>query len=201
LLKANGEVDSAGDFVDIYGRAYSSKIIPTQTKEILSARGASMLIKKKIFWELGGFDKKFFVSFEDVDLGWRTWLLGYKVVIIPDSIVYHYSGKTVEKLKEEIQFHGSKNTFLLRLTNFEWKFRLTSSVVLFFVVFIRKVFRISVISDPEMEHPLPSTKIMLKAVFWIMKNRKHIINKRKKINSTRKISTNDLIKKQLITKI
>lgn len=74
LLKPDGSVDSAGDFVDIYGRAYNSKIIPNKVQPILSARGASMLVKKKIFFKLGKFDELFFVSFEDVDLGWKTWI-------------------------------------------------------------------------------------------------------------------------------
>ena len=63
LLKSNGEVDSSGDFVDTLGIAYSSKNKTTEVKEILSARGACMLIRKKSFIELGGFDKNFFASF------------------------------------------------------------------------------------------------------------------------------------------
>ena len=72
LLKINGDVDSSGDFIDTLGRAYSSREKNPKFKQILSARGACMLIKKEIFFELDGFDEKFFVSFEDVDLGWRN---------------------------------------------------------------------------------------------------------------------------------
>ena len=39
--------------------------------------------------ELGGFDERYFMFFEDVDLGWRLWLLGYRVRYVPDSLVYH----------------------------------------------------------------------------------------------------------------
>ena len=41
-----------------------------------------MLIEKKIFDLIGGFDEKFFATFEDVDLGWRSWILGYSSVIL-----------------------------------------------------------------------------------------------------------------------
>ena len=39
-----------------------------------------MLIHRDIFLEVGGFDESFFAYFEDVDLGWRLWLMGYRVV-------------------------------------------------------------------------------------------------------------------------
>jgi len=83
------------------GIVYNSKTKTDDIKEISSARGACMLIRKKIFDKLGGFDEKFFFSFEDVDLGWRSWILGYKVVVVPNSIVYHSAGKTSSKLKSE----------------------------------------------------------------------------------------------------
>jgi len=55
LLKPDGSVDSGGDYVDKYGRAYSLHTAPNKIKPILSARGASMLIKKDVFWELEDF--------------------------------------------------------------------------------------------------------------------------------------------------
>jgi len=72
LLKPNQEIDSSGDYVDELGRAYSSRKKLTEVKEILSARGASMMVKKNYFWDLDGFDEKFFASFEDVDICWHT---------------------------------------------------------------------------------------------------------------------------------
>ena len=60
LLKPDGSVDSSGDFIDPLGVVYNSKIIPKKEREISSARGASMLIKKNIFEQLGGFDEQVF---------------------------------------------------------------------------------------------------------------------------------------------
>ena len=133
LLKLNGDIDSSGDYVDTFGRAYSAKTKPSQIQNILSARGAAMIVRKNIFWDLGGFDKEFFATFEDVDIGWRAWLLGYKVVLVPNSIVYHIGGQTIKTLNPLIQFHGVKNTLILRLTNFELSFAFKSIVSLFFV--------------------------------------------------------------------
>lgn len=199
LLKPDGTIDSSGDFVDMYGRAYSSREKAITVRQILSARGASMMIRKDRFWEFGGFDKNFFASFEDVDLGLRAWIWGYRVVLVPSSVVYHLGGQTIQKLSSEISFHGVKNTLLLRLTNFETSFAIRCIIALFFVNAIRKIFGIS-IKDLEQSRPLPSFKIIFRGLLWIMKNSTYVIHKRKIINSKRTRSTKELIKMGLITK-
>jgi GT2 family glycosyltransferase len=60
-----------------------------QKRYILAPCGGAMLINRKVFLEVGGFDEDFVAYFEDVDLGWRLWILGYKVVFAPQSVCYH----------------------------------------------------------------------------------------------------------------
>jgi GT2 family glycosyltransferase len=200
LLKPNGDIDSSGDFIDTLGRAYSSKIRPTSIQYILSARGASMMVRKDIFLRLGGFDKSFFASYEDVDIGWRAWLWGYKVVLAPSSIVYHTGGQTIKQLDSLIMFHAVKNSMILFLTNFESFFAFKSLIIFSFIIMMRKIFRISIVKDPEQKLTMPSFKIIAKAIFWILKNSKYILAKRKQVNSNKIFSNNDLIQKGLITK-
>lgn len=200
LLKPDGTIDSSGDFVDIYGRAYSSREKISTVRQILSARGASMIIRKDRFWEFGGFDKNYFASFEDVDLGLRAWIWGYRVVLVSSSVVYHLGGQTIQKLSSEVSFHGVKNTLLLRLTNFESSFAIRGIVTLFFVIVMRKFFGVSIIKDPEQGHPLPSFKIIFRGLLWVIKNSTYITHKRKIINSKRVRSTKELVKMGLITK-
>lgn len=61
----------------------------TQEKEILFAVGGAMLVKRAVFLDAGGFDPDYFAYYEDVDLGWRLWLMGHKVAIAPQAVVYH----------------------------------------------------------------------------------------------------------------
>jgi GT2 family glycosyltransferase len=121
LLRQNGEIDSSGDFIDRFGRAYSSKLKnPPDRRQIMSARAASMIVKKQVFWELGGFEEMFFASFEDVHLGWKAWIAGYKVILASNSIVYHFTGQTVKRLKNRMNFHSMKNQACIILLNFEF---------------------------------------------------------------------------------
>jgi len=198
LLKSENEVDSSGDFIDVLGRVYSSKVIPVGVKPILSARGASMIVRKDVFWKLGGFDKKFYVSYEDVDLGWRAWLIGYKVVIVPNSIVYHKGGKTIEKLKSEIQFHSVKNSLLLRTTNFEFSYAFRSVIIMSMIIFLRKIFKIKVFENAEKLSSFPSYKSFLQGLFWVIKNYKYVREKRNLVNSRRVVNTKKLMEMGLI---
>jgi GT2 family glycosyltransferase len=210
LLKPDGEIDSSGDFIDTIGVVYNSKEPIDKIREISSARGASMIIRKKLFLDLEGFDEKFFVSFEDVDLGWRTWIMGYKVVINPKSIVYHHGGKTHGSIKDEISFHGLKNQLSMKITNFEIKYIINSLVKFFFIFGMRELkilldYKIkgkTTITSTKYEDTIaakPNIGAILKALFWIMSNLKYFRNKRKKIHGYRKVSTKELQKMYVIS--
>jgi GT2 family glycosyltransferase/glycosyltransferase involved in cell wall biosynthesis len=55
----------------------------------LFACGGAMLIDRQVFLDAGGFDEDYFIYYEDFDLGWRLWLLGYKVMYAPKAVVNH----------------------------------------------------------------------------------------------------------------
>jgi GT2 family glycosyltransferase len=121
LVRHDGEIDSSGDFIDRFGRPYSSKLEnPPDRRQIMSARAASMIIRKEVFWKLGGFEDIFFASFEDVHLGWKAWIAGYKVILATNSIVYHFTGQTVKRVKSRMNFHSMKNQACIILLNFEF---------------------------------------------------------------------------------
>jgi len=67
---------------------------PITGSPLLFASGGAMLIHRSTFLEVGGFDPAFFAYFEDVDLGWRLWILGYRVVYAQDAVVRHIGGAT-----------------------------------------------------------------------------------------------------------
>jgi len=79
-----------------------------------------MLTRKEILKKLGVFDEKFFITFEDVDLGWRTWIIGFRVVVVQSSIVYHLGSVTIKNIDPAISFHGFKNQLSMKLTNIEF---------------------------------------------------------------------------------
>ena len=51
--------------------------------------GAAMAMPPQTFHELGGFAEEFFMYLEDVELGWRARIAGYRVVVDPAADVLH----------------------------------------------------------------------------------------------------------------
>ena len=209
LLKPDGSVDSSGDFIDHLGVVYNSKTEIDEIREVSSARGASMLVRSDIFEKLDGFDQKFFVTFEDVDLCWRSWILGYRVLIIPTSIVYHEGGITIKKIKSEIAFHGFKNQLAMKITNFEPILAMRNMMLFFGIYGIRELkiwldYTISgstKLSSTEYEDniaPKPSFKVIAKSIFWILSNYGYLLKKQRTINKNRVYSTTILKKMNII---
>jgi GT2 family glycosyltransferase len=58
-------------------------------EETLFASGGALLIERAAFLAAGGFDEDYFAYFEDVDLGWRLWLLGERCVHAPAARAFH----------------------------------------------------------------------------------------------------------------
>lgn len=53
------------------------------------ANGANFFCRRDMFVALGGFDEAFFIDYEDVDLGWRAWLRGWRTLYVPWAFCFH----------------------------------------------------------------------------------------------------------------
>ena len=58
-------------------------------KDVLFGTGSALFVRAPLFREMGGFDDRFFMFYEDVDLGWRMNMLGHRVRYVPTSIAFH----------------------------------------------------------------------------------------------------------------
>jgi GT2 family glycosyltransferase/glycosyltransferase involved in cell wall biosynthesis len=58
-------------------------------QDVLFGTGSALFVRAGTFRELGGFDERFFMFYEDVDLGWRLNLRGWRVRYEPTSVAYH----------------------------------------------------------------------------------------------------------------
>ncbi|ROT47064.1 glycosyltransferase family 2 protein [Candidatus Cardinium hertigii] len=65
------------------------------TRAVFWASGACVLVRSKVFHDLGGFDELFFAHFEEIDMCWRAHLSGWKVYYCGTSKVYHLGGATI----------------------------------------------------------------------------------------------------------
>ena len=64
---------------------------------MLFGTGAAMFVRADVYRAVGGFDERFFMFYEDVDLGWRLNLLGHRVRYVPGSLAFHKHHATMNK--------------------------------------------------------------------------------------------------------
>ncbi|MEM2292096.1 MAG: glycosyltransferase family 2 protein [Nitrososphaerota archaeon] len=73
--------------------------------ENLDYIGGAMVLRREALVKSGLFDPIFFIFFEDIDLCYRIRKNGYKVVYIPNSIIYHIGQATISQLeKNQIEY-------------------------------------------------------------------------------------------------
>ena len=61
----------------------------TSPVEVLTASGANLLARRRLFEMLGGFNASMFLGYEDLDLCWRARLRGWPIVYVPSAICWH----------------------------------------------------------------------------------------------------------------
>jgi GT2 family glycosyltransferase len=91
-----------------------------KTEEVFWASGAAMLIKSKVYHELGGFDEYFFAHQEEIDLCWRMHLAGYRVFCCPEATIYHVGGGTLPRGNSKKTFLNFRNNQILLAKNLPW---------------------------------------------------------------------------------
>ncbi|OGP58946.1 MAG: hypothetical protein A2V67_12490 [Deltaproteobacteria bacterium RBG_13_61_14] len=92
-------VDSAGDAYTRDGRprprGRSRRAADFERVcETFSASAGAAFFRRRLFEEVGPFDESFFAYLEDVDLGFRSRLLGHRCLFLPEAVVYHQGAAT-----------------------------------------------------------------------------------------------------------
>ncbi|ROP52801.1 glycosyltransferase family 2 protein [Streptomyces sp. PanSC9] len=66
-------------------------------RTVLSVSTAGMLVRRDVFEQLGGFDRRLPLMRDDVDLCWRAHAAGHRVLVAPDAVVRHAEAASRER--------------------------------------------------------------------------------------------------------
>ncbi len=161
----------------------------------LAVTGSSILVRRDIFEELGGFDPDFFAYQEDLDLGYRAWLRGYKVMYVPTSVVYHkFGGNWGGKSSPFRTYYCQINRLNVMIKNFELKYLIRGLVISFLYDMVRLVYFL-------VRRDLRNFKALMKANIDFVKLLPIMLKKRELIQKNRKISDDRLYKMGLIVSL
>jgi len=82
-------------------------------KEVDWVSGAAMVIRKDVFKEIGGFDERYFLYYEDADICERLKKAGYKNYFFPFTNIIHFKGENTNKKFNESTYFYSKESQLI----------------------------------------------------------------------------------------
>ncbi|MDX1909925.1 MAG: riboflavin biosynthesis protein RibF, partial [Saprospiraceae bacterium] len=89
-------------------------------QECFWAAGAAFFIRADLYHIFGGFDGDYFAHNEEIDLCWRLKRAGYSVWCIPQSVVWHLGGGTLEYENPRKVFLNFRNSLFSLLKNEPW---------------------------------------------------------------------------------
>ncbi len=94
-----------------------------QVAETFIPCGGNMLVRRELFLELGGFDEDYFAYLEDVDLAWRFWASGHRVLLDPGAVAYHRSEGTSGRMDPfDRGFLFERNAFITAVKNLDQEY-------------------------------------------------------------------------------
>lgn len=102
-----------------------------QTRPVDQVIGAFYMIRREVFEALAGFDERFFVYFEEVDLAWRARKAGWASVYQAEACAYHKGGGTSSGVKDVRLFYSLRS----RLRYGSKHFALPEQMLLWLVTF------------------------------------------------------------------
>jgi GT2 family glycosyltransferase len=111
----------------------------SQTREVDHVIGAFLFIRHSLFLKLNGFDERFFVYLEDLDLSLRSHQLGWRSIYLTDAQAFHVGGGTSRRVKAHRLFYSLRSRQIYAFKHFS---RFAASVVLFSTLFIEPFSRI-----------------------------------------------------------
>ncbi len=85
--------------------------------DVLWTSGACMCICREVYTKVGGLDGDFFAHMEEIDLCWRLNCRGYRLVCLPDSIVYHLGGGALNYESPRKTYLNFRNNLLMIYKN------------------------------------------------------------------------------------
>jgi len=120
---------AAGGFVDALGYPYcKGRVFNTieadtnqyKTDTIFWASGACFFIRKNVFEQLNGFDETYFAHFEEIDLCWRAFNLGFITKYNQNSTVYHVGGATLNNTNPKKTYLNFRNSLFTLVKNVKY---------------------------------------------------------------------------------
>lgn len=163
------------------GEPYREQEIRNREQEITYSSGAAVLYRKKCLEDISLFDEDLFMYHDDLDVGWKFLLRGYRNVLVPSSLVYHHYefSRSIRKY-----YWMERNRLMIIFTHYDYRTLLVllpALLVLEFGLIFFSLLRGFFISR-------------MKAYYWLVTHMPTLIKKHKTIQEMRNIEDREILK-------
>ena len=154
--------------------------------QVFWASGTAFLMKKSLFEDAGGLDEVFFAHQEEIDLQWRLQLMGYRVFVNPESVIYHKNALTLPMHSARKNYLNHRNSLMMMLTNYN----LPLTIYLFP---IRLVLELVAVGYALALFDFGHVVAIFRSLLWLLSHPVTIYRKRRKTKAIRKLKDREVI--------
>lgn len=195
MMDNPGYLDNAGSFLtwigflDHWGFGRKDGEEFSEEKEIFSAKGACMLIRREVVEKVGLFDEDYVSYFEESDFCWRVWLGGYRVLFFPKVKIFHKVGFTIKRMDVwGNNFHYYKNRICSLLKNLEVPNLLV-------ILPLHLVVSMGIAMAFALRGHLRNSLIVFKAMWWNLVSIPSTLRKRREVVKIRVVGDREIFAK------
>lgn len=156
-------------------------------RDIFWAVGGAMFLRTACLERTGLMDEGFFMHMEEIDLCWRFHLAGYRLVYVPDSVLYHYNGFTLSADSYKKAYFNHRNQLVMLLKNL-------SLSRLLYKIPIRlgmELANVSLLLKGNWKHPVAA----LAGLLWVLLHPVDILRRRRKTQKMRSVDDREIERK------
>ncbi len=166
--------------------------VPREREQVQTAISACLLVDRRVYQQVGGFDELLFFYFEDLEFGLRVRLLGFDVVCEPHAEVFHERGVGTPGLS----FRGKERKYPARRGYYQSRNRLIVIATHY------RLWTVLVLLPGLVVYELASVGMALMkgyfgrwiaAWFWMLTNSRTLYERRRAIQARRKRPDRELV--------
>ncbi len=188
---------ASGGFLDKYGYPFvRGRVFDTvendnkqydDTTQVFWTTGAAMFVRAETLKKSGNLDVDFVHHMEEIDLCYRINLTGYKLKVVPDSLVYHYGGGIISYDSYKKLYWNHRNSVFMLLKNLETKHLFTILIARFFL-------DLMTVGWSLLQLNFKRFAALIHAYFWLLLHPKMILKKRKEVKKIRTVNDKEIFK-------
>lgn len=150
-------------------------------QEVFWTSGAAMFLRREAIEKSLNLDEDFVHHMEEIDLCWRLHLTGFRLKVIPESVIWHYAGATIKSDSYKKLYWNHRNNIFMMIKNLEAR-----NLLLFLPVRMALDF-INIFSAVLLRQNLRQSFAIISAYFWLATNLGLILRKRRVVTQIRTI--------------